>query len=290
LRKHPGLGSQAYILSAYEPVLDEATKLIDAAEASELSADEKARLQRLIDQHELLITTVRGMFVAARLESDAASSVEDAKALLALIKQRQDVRERLKRHAPSLCANLDLGDAAEAQAIAPNGPLANLARSLIGGKSIVRSFGKERWTATGTATREVKDGQQHIRVPEDSTGSLSYSVDVKPSASYRLTLAHWNDPAPTKVTTTDDADATTRGQPPIAPRTRVIFRDAKGTVLTRNQWSGVGAHEHIKTWHTFPHFILTPSDTKSISFTIFLQHPGTYLIDDVKIEELGSVK
>lgn len=243
LRKHPGLGSQAYILSAYEPVLDEATKLIDAAKVSELSADEKARLQRLIDQHELLITTVRGMFIAARLESDAASNIEDAKALLALIKQRQDVRERLKSHAPSLCANLDLGDAAEAQSIAPNGPLANLARSLIGGKSIVRSFprGKERWTATGTATREVKDGQQHIYVPEGSTGSLSYTIDVKPSTSYRLTLAHWNDPASAKVTTTDDADATTRGEPPIAPRTRVIFRDAKGKPVTRNQWSGVGA-------------------------------------------------
>jgi hypothetical protein len=70
----------------------------------------------------------------------------------------------------------------------------------------------------------------------------------------------------------------------------VIFRDGKSKAVTRNQWSGVGAHEHNKEWHTFPHFILTPAETKSISFTIFLHHPGTYLIDDVKIEELGSVE
>ena len=290
LRKHPGLGSPAYILSAYEPVLDEATKLINAAAVSELSADEHARLQRLADQHELLTTTVRGMFVAARLESDAASSVEDAKALLALIEERQDVRERLKSHAPSLCANLDLGDAAETQAISPNGPLANLARSLLTGKSVVRSFGKERWTATGSATREVKDGEQRIQVPEGSTGSLSYSIDVKPSTSYRITLAHRNDPVPIKLTLTDDADAATRGEPPITPRTRVIFRGAKGKAVMRNHWSGVGVHEHVKEWHTFPHFILTPAETKSLSFTIFLQHPGTYLIKDVNIQELGHVK
>ena len=158
LRKHPGLGSQAYILSAYEPVLDEASKLIGAAKVSELSADEKARLQRFIDQHELLITTVRGMFTAARLEFDAQSSSEDAKTLLDLIQQRQAIRVRLKAYAPSLCANLDLGDAAEAQAISPNGPLANLARSLLTGRSIVRGFSKERWTATGTATRGTKEG------------------------------------------------------------------------------------------------------------------------------------
>ncbi len=290
LRKHPGLGSQAYILSAYEPVLDAATKLIDTAAASELNADEKARLQRLMDQHELLITTVRGMFVAAKLESDAQSSAEDAKTLLALIQQRQAVRDRLESYAPSLCANLDLGDAAEAQAIAPNGPLAQLAHSLLTGKSVVRSFGKERWTATGSATREIKDGQQHIHIVEGSTGSLSYTVEVKPSTSYRIMLAHWNDPSPIQVTTTDDADATTRGEPPIAPRTRVIFRDAKNKALTRNHWSGVGAHEHVKAWHTFPHFILTPEETKTISFTIFLQHPGEYKLDEVKIEELGSVK
>lgn len=286
LRKHPGLGSPAYILSAYEPVLDEATKLIDAAKVSELSPDERARLQRLIDQHELLTTTVRGMFIAARLESDAQSRAEDAKALLALIEQRQAIRERLKSHAPSLCANLDLGDTAEAQAISPNGPLANLARSLLTGKSVARSFNKERWAATGPATREVKDGQQHIQVAEGSTGSLSFSIDVKPSTSYRITFAHWNVPTPAPVITTDDADATTRSGQPIAPRTRVIFRESK----TRNQWSGVGAHEHVKAWHIFPHFILTPSDTKSLSLTIFLQHPGTYLIKDVKIEELGGVE
>lgn len=304
LRKHPGLGSPAYILSAYEPVLDAASKLIAAATACELSADETARLQRLNDQHQLLVSTVRGMFAAARLESDAQSSAADAKTLLALIPQRQAVRERLKAYAPSLCANLDAGDHAETEALAPNGPMAQLARSMISGKTVVRSFPhgdcdnvkpdklatQYRWSATGTATIELEDGHLRIRVPEGSTGAITLATDVQTGTSYRITHRHWNDPAPIKPTGTDDADATTHGEPPIAPRTRVIFRDAKGKAVTRNHWSGVGAHEHIKDWHTFPHFILTPPDTKSISFTLFLHHPGTYLIDDVKIEELGSVK
>ncbi len=292
LRKHRGLGSPAYILSAYEPVLEEATKLIDAARASELSVDEKARLQRLLDQHELLVATVRGMFVAARLESEAQSSGEDAKALLDLIAQRQAVRERIKTYAPSLSASLDKEDRGETEAIAPDGPLAQLARSLISGKSIVRELPikDQRWTATGSATIATEAGHLRVTVPEGSTGSMTFATKVKPETSYRITHKHWNDPAPAKVTATDDADATTRGEPPIAPRTRVIFRDAKGKAVTRNQWTGVGAHEHVKKWHTFPHFILTPADTKSISFTIFLHHPGSYLIDDVEIEELGAVK
>lgn len=292
LRKHPGLGSPAYILSAYEPVLDAATKLIDAAKGSDLSADEKARLQRLVDQHELLTTTVRGMFVAARLESDAESNREDAKALLDLIQQRQAVRERLKAYAPSLCANLDFGDAAETEAIAPGGPLAQLARSMLTGKSIVRLFRRDdyRWSGEGGATITTEDNHLRVNVPEGGTGSITFAIDAKPGTSYRITHKHWNDSAPVKATATDDADAdaTTRGEPPIAPRTRVIFRSAKGKAVTRNHWSGVGAHEHVKEWHAFPHFILTPADTKSLSFTIFLHHPGTYLIDDLKIEELGS--
>jgi len=289
LRKHPGLGSPAYILSAYEPVLDKVSNLIDAAKACELSADEKARLQRLIDQHDLLTTTVRGMFIAARLESDAQSSIEDAKALLALIEQRQTVRERIKTYAPSLCANLDLGDAAETQAISPGGPLAQLARSLLAGKSIVRSLKRDdyRWSGEGGATIAVEDDHLHVLVPDGGLGSITFAIEAKSSTSYRITHRHWNDPAPIKIITIDDADAKTRGEPPTAPRTRVIFRDAKGKAITRNQWSGVGAHEFIKEWHTFPHFFLTPAETKSISFTIFLHLPGTYLISDVKIEELG---
>ncbi|HQW28134.1 MAG TPA: hypothetical protein PK529_03055, partial [Verrucomicrobiales bacterium] len=102
--------------------------------------------------------------------------------------------------------------------------------------------------------------------------------------------AHWNDPAPAPVVNTDEADATTRGETPIAPRTRVIFRDAKGGAVTRNHWSGIGAHEITRQWDTFPHFILTPPETTGIGFTLFLQYPGTYLLDDVKIEELGGLE
>ena len=304
LRKHPGPGSTAYILSAYEPILDEASALMETAKAGDLNADERDRLQRLLDQHELLLTTVRGMFVAARLESDARSNADDAKTLLALIGQRQAVRERLKAYAPSLCANLDLGDLAETQAIAPGGPLAQFSRSLLTGRSTVRFFpggdfeqvkpdqlaAKYRWAATGAATIALEDGHLRIEVPEGGTGAISFSIDVKPGTSYRLTHAHWNDPAPATVSNTDEADAITRGEPPIAPRTRVIFRDAKGDAVTRNHWSGIGAHEITRQWDTFPHFILTPPETTGIGFTLFLQYPGTYLLDDVKIEELGGLE
>lgn len=314
LRKRPGPGSPAYILSAYEPVLEEASRHIAAAKACELTAEQRARLERLLDQHELLITTVRGLFVAARIENDAASNSDDAQTLLKLIEQREAVRERLKAYAPSLCANLDLGDRAETEVLAPNGPLAHLARVLLTPRDsakAVRSFPKGdfesvsvdqlattyRWNATGSATIGLdtdspSGGKQSLKVqvPNGSTGAITFTADAKPNTSYRITLDHWNDPAPAPQAASDEADATTRGEPPIAPRTRVIFRDSKGKAVTRNHWSGLGAHEHVKEWHTFPHLIRTPAETKSISFTIFLQHPGTYFIDNVKVEELGGSK
>ena len=43
--------------------------------------------------------------------------------------------------------------------------------------------------------------------------------DALARLDHGITHKHWNDPAPVKVTATDDADATTRGEPPIAPRT-----------------------------------------------------------------------
>jgi len=313
LRKHPGIGSPAYILSAYEPVLDQATQFLAAAQACELTQDESARLQRLLDQHELLTTTVRGMFAAARLETDAHSSGDDAKTLLAFIQQRQAVREQLKAYAPSLCANLDAGDRDETEALAPKGPLAQFAQVLLAPRDAfasVRTFPRGdfekitpekvaeacRWSATGEAeisleTTAPHAGRQSLRVqiPTDGTGAVTFAIEVKPLTSYRITLDHWNDPAPLPVAVTDEADAVTRGEPPIAPRTRVIFRDGKGKGVTRNHWSGLAADEFVKQWHTFPHLIQTPTDTKTISFTVFLHHPGTYLLDDVKIEELGSV-
>lgn len=307
LRKHPGLGSPAYLLAAYEPVLDETTQLIERAQKQELNADERARLQRLVDQHELLVTTVRGMFVAARLETEAESQIEDAKMLLELVRRRQAVRAKLEDYAPSLYANLDLGDRAETEALAPQGALVQLARVLAqprDAKLAPQLFPhgnfekpvaeKLRWSATGgatlTADTSMNRSAVRVHVPEGGTGALTFAIEVKPETSYRITLAHWNDPQPVKPVAGDDADVVTRGEPPIAPRTRVIFRDSKGKGVTRNHWSGIAADEHVREWHVFPHLMQTPPETRSISFTVFLHHPGDYLLDDVKIEELGSVK
>jgi len=311
LRKHPGLGSPAYILSAYHPVLDQATKLITAANSCDLSADEKARLQRLIDQHELLVATVRGMFGAARLETDVRCGADDAKALLGFIQQREAVRERIKSYAPTLYAYLNDGDRDGTESLAANGPLAQLARALLAPReaTALRTFPKGdfekiqpaqlastyRFYTAGNATLELETalpraGKQslRVRVPEGGTGAITLSIAVKPNTSYRVMLDHWNDPVPLKPTATDDADAVTRGKPPIAPRTRVIFRDGKSGTTARNHWSGPGAHDFVKQWHTFAHFIRTPKNTETISFTIFFHHSGTYLLDEVKIEELGN--
>ena len=295
-RKHPGLGSPAYILSAYQPVLDELQAIIAKLPKSD-------RAQRLIDQHELLETTVRGMYTAAKLETEAESSSEDAKRLLALISQREAVRERIQAYAPSLAANLNLGDKAETEALSPRGPLAQLARVLAensGAAKNTRLFPhgdfsvlnaeKLRWSATGGAALALEKGALRVEVLAGGSGAFTLAIEVRENTSCRILLPHWNDPHPVASSAGDDADAVTRGTPPIAPRTRVIFRDAKGKAVTRNQWSGPGAEEHARQWHVFPHLIQTPPGTRSVSFTVFLQHPGVYLLDDVKIEELGSVK
>ncbi len=310
LRKHPGLGSPAYLLSAYHPVLDEASQMIAAASACDLNSDESARLQRLIDQHELLVSTVRGMFVAARVETDARSTAIDARELLAFIEQREAVRERLKAYAPSLCENLIAGDHRETEALAPQGALAQLARVMLapgGGTREVRTFShgdiekveadrvaeRCRWSGSGGATIELERAQPRagknslrVSVPEGGTGTVTFTVGVKASTSYRVTVDHWNEPVALPVTAGDDADEVTRGAPPLAPRTRVSFRDDRGET-TKRHWSGLGADEFVRQWHTFPHLIQTEAGTSTISFTLFLHHPGTYLLDEVKIEELG---
>jgi hypothetical protein len=313
LRKRPGLGSPAYILAAYEPVLDEAARHMKQAQECDLRPDERARLQRLSDQHELLMLTIRGMYVAARLEGDASAGSADAKELLNLIEQRQAVRERLKVYAPSLCANLDLGDRAETDALAPDGAMAHFARSLVGPRHetavrlLPRGDFEEGTTdtlakdynrsGTGGATAQFETaspraGSRSLRVlvPEGGMGSVRFNAGVKPGSSYRIMLDHWNDPAPVPPAGTDEADAVTRGEVPMAPRVRIMIRDRNGETVARNLWSGLGAHEHIKQWHRFPLLFQTPADAKTISFTVFLQHPGTYLLDEIRIEELGEVK
>ncbi|MCP5559782.1 MAG: DUF4838 domain-containing protein [Verrucomicrobiaceae bacterium] len=312
LRKHPGIGSPAYILAAYRPVLEQATKLINAAKVCRLSQEESTRLQRLLDQHELLITTVEGMFAAGRLEADASCTREDAVAFMRWVERRQAARTRISAFAPSLTRNLESGDRAETEALAPTGPLAHFARALLKldrdtqsaqhlnhgdfeGLTQANVAARLRWNATGTATLELQSdapraGRQSVRVnvPESSTGAITLTATVKPATAYRITLDHWNDPSPTQAQQGDDADAITRGEAPIAPRTRVIFRDSNGKTVAKNHWSGIGAAEHIKSWHTFPHLFETPPDAQQISFTIFLQQPGVYQLDEVKIEALGG--
>jgi len=301
LRKHPGIGSPAYILAAYAPILDDATALIEKARSRDLQAEERARMQRLLDQHELLVTTVRGMFAAGKIESDANTTADEAAAFLELVAQRQAVRERLKTYAPSLCQNLEIEDHDGASALNPSGALVPFARALATARPSAGrmleggDFEKASVKAnlSGGATAEVttdapRAGKQslRVRVPEGGMASVTLTAKVKPLTAYRVTLAHWNEPATDQGPAGDDADAITRGTLPIAPRTRVIFRDEKGKTVGKNEWSGPGAHEHVKEWHTFPHLLRTAEGVRQISFTTFFQYPGTYLLNEVKIEEL----
>lgn len=311
LRTRPGAGSPAYLLSAYEPILAQASQLIDTARAARLTQDETARLQRLLDQHELLTTTVRGMYLAARIEFDASATSADAATFLQLIDQRQAVRTRLRAHAPTQCKSLDLGDSAETQALAPGGPLAQLARVLTlppDGNRIAKAFPEGdfetatpdraatalRWSGTGSARLELITDQPHsgkqsarVIVPAGGTASLTFNARVKDSTAYRLTFAHWNDPQPIPFTVGDEADALTRGELPLAPRTRIICRDDKNKAIGRNQWSGIGAQDVVRQWHTQPQLLKTPPGTRQISFSLFLQHPRTYLLDNIMLQELG---
>ena len=116
-------------------------------------------------------------------------------------------------------------------------------------------------------------------MPAGGSGAFTLAIEVRENTSYRILLPHWNDPQPVASSAGDDADAVTRGTPPIAPRTRVIFRDAKGKAVTRNHRSGPGAEEPARQWHVFPHLIQTPPGPPPNTLPVFLQHPGLSLLD-----------
>lgn len=137
-----------------------------------------------------------------------------------LIEHRQSVRERIKAYAPSVCVSLDAGDSAETEAIAPNGPLAQLARSLVSGKSVTRPFPfgdcdkatpeQLRWSATGNATLAAEDGHLRIVVPRAAPAQSRLPSMPNPTPA-TASRTHIGLTAPMKLTGTDDADTKTRG-------------------------------------------------------------------------------
>jgi len=121
--------THAHMLAAYWPVLDQASAVIERAQSRELSDLERQRLQRLTDQHELLLATVRGMIAAGRLEEQVRFDADDMKMMKAAVAQRQAVRQRIKVYAPTLAEYLDRCDLRETARISPDGAFYQLARA-----------------------------------------------------------------------------------------------------------------------------------------------------------------
>ncbi len=120
--------SPGHIVAAYWPILNRASRLIARAQSRPLSERERRRIERLADQHELLAATVRGMIAAGRLEEQAEFNVEDAAMLKAAVEQREKVRAKLRRYAPTLTKYLDRAEQETLGRLSPDGAFYRLAQ------------------------------------------------------------------------------------------------------------------------------------------------------------------
>ncbi|NOZ20170.1 MAG: DUF4838 domain-containing protein, partial [Planctomycetes bacterium] len=128
LQKRSADSSPGYLVAAYWPILDRATALIKQAQNQDLSDPERQRLERLVDQHELLVATVRGMIAAGRLEEQAEFNTEDAAMLKTAIERRERVRAKLKAYAPTLAEYLDRAESDILGRLSPEGVFYRLAQ------------------------------------------------------------------------------------------------------------------------------------------------------------------
>ncbi len=118
----------------------------------------------------------------------------------------------------------------------------------------------------------------HVAVPPGGLGSFTLETAVKPGTGYRILLMHRNAEV--------HLDPKVR---PLSPITRVIFRDDKGQAVTETKdysWDGADALGRLGQWRSLAHVFSTPPGTTRIGFTVFFHHPGDYLVDEVRIEEL----
>ena len=120
--------SAACVLAGYWPVLDQASALVERAATRELSAPEQDRLQRLADQHELLVWTVRGMIAAGRLETQASFDPDDVALLKQAVETREAVKKRIAVYAPTLAEYIARGDGELTARVTPEGAFYRLSR------------------------------------------------------------------------------------------------------------------------------------------------------------------
>lgn len=117
------------MLAAYWPILDQAEKIIKQAEARPVSDLEKQRLARLRDHHDYMVSTVRGMIAAGRLESQAAFNEQDVAMLKAAVDQREAAKTRLAVHAPTMAEYLAEADKSETARVTTDGAFYQLTRN-----------------------------------------------------------------------------------------------------------------------------------------------------------------
>ena len=265
-RKSSG-GSPARILAAYWPILDEATGLMERAQSRQLKNREVERLERLLDHHEYLVATVRGMIAAGRLEQQTHLNPDEYTAVSPTFGGY---------HLPARFARLILADAPIESwfkyGTFEDVPADSVAEAL--------RFNSEGDASLDVGPNHAYCGSQaaHITVGEAGYGGFTLEARVKPNTSYRAVIAHYNSVGALRPDVRDDT-----------PRTRVIFRSKGGKAVTNKSeysWDGAKALDGPSRWRIMSHLFTTPQGTERISFTLFFHHPGEYWVDEVRLEEL----
>lgn len=142
-----------------------------------------------------------------------------------------------------------------------------------------------RVSAKGEAVIEKRDdfayaGKScaYLKVGQESLAQVTVTSPAMPGKSYRVTLAHRNQPT--------GVDPKVR---PQAPMSRVIFRDNSGKAVTDTKgysWNGTALDLQPGTWRLYAHTFTAPPGTEQISVSLFFHHPGEYWLDNLRIEAI----
>ncbi|NUQ00673.1 MAG: DUF4838 domain-containing protein, partial [Armatimonadetes bacterium] len=128
----------AIMLAAYQPILAQADGLLDQAEARELTTEQRQRLARLRDHHDLLRTTVVAYLGAEHLTRLATWDPDEVKRTQEAIDERAKLLEKLRSYAPTLVDILVEQDKSITAPITPAAAAYQLARRA--GPSVVTAL------------------------------------------------------------------------------------------------------------------------------------------------------
>ncbi|MDP6353772.1 MAG: DUF4838 domain-containing protein [Planctomycetota bacterium] len=122
-----GRKSDVAVAAAHWPIMDRASTILEEASRQKITNNEKLRLQRLRDQHALMLHTVRGLAAALRLEKRGGTMPRDAEILKQSVQKREDSKKRIRNYAPTLADYIQRSDKAETALISPSGAFYQLA-------------------------------------------------------------------------------------------------------------------------------------------------------------------